>query len=151
MTSIYHIIISLLAALLIASFFNGYQLNNTLDFVFDLPLFIAFAVATLLTSLLSNLVKPDKQSPASKHGKEKSTASAAPQGDRERGKVKWFNFTKGFGFISREQGDDVFVHYRSIRGKGRRTLYEGQEVEFIVTEGDKGYQAEDVEILSKEE
>ena len=151
MTSIYQIIISLLVALLIASFFNGYQTTGSPGFVFSLPVFIAFAVATLLTSLISNLVKPDKQPSASKRVKEKGSPTAEPQGDRERGKVKWFNFTKGFGFISREQGDDVFVHYRSIRGKGRRTLYEGQEVEFIVTEGDKGYQAEDVEIISKDE
>lgn len=64
--------------------------------------------------------------------------------DRETGIVKWFNVSKGFGFISRESGDDVFVHYRSIRGEGHRKLMEGQRVEFTVTEGDKGLQAEDV-------
>jgi CspA family cold shock protein len=66
------------------------------------------------------------------------------KGPREHGKVKWFNATKGFGFITREQGDDVFVHYRSIRGEGHRTLREGQRVEFVVVKGDKGLQAEDV-------
>lgn len=69
------------------------------------------------------------------------------KGPRESGKVKWFNATKGFGFITREQGDDVFVHYRSIRGEGHRTLREGQSVEFVVTKGDKGLQAEDVQPL----
>lgn len=69
------------------------------------------------------------------------------KGPRESGKVKWFNATKGFGFITREQGDDVFVHYRSIRGEGHRTLREGQAVEFVVTKGDKGLQAEDVQPL----
>ncbi|MGI9276316.1 MAG: cold-shock protein [Endozoicomonas sp.] len=64
--------------------------------------------------------------------------------DRETGTVKWFNVTKGFGFITRDKGDDVFVHYRAIRGEGHRTLTEGQRVEFIVTEKDKGLQAEDV-------
>jgi CspA family cold shock protein len=72
---------------------------------------------------------------------------ARVKGPREQGRVKWFNATKGFGFITREQGDDVFVHYRSIRGEGHRTLREGQRVEFVVLKGDKGLQAEDVQPL----
>jgi cold shock CspA family protein len=72
---------------------------------------------------------------------------ARVKGPRERGQVKWFNATKGFGFVTREQGDDVFVHYRSIRGEGHRTLREGQQVEFVVVKGDKGLQAEDVQPL----
>lgn len=72
---------------------------------------------------------------------------ARVKGPREEGKVKWFNATKGFGFITRAQGDDVFVHYRSIRGEGHRTLREGQGVEFVVMKGDKGLQAEDVQPL----
>ena len=63
---------------------------------------------------------------------------------REMGTVKWFNVTKGFGFITRDIGDDVFVHYRAIRGEGHRTLTEGQRVEFVVVDKDKGLQAEDV-------
>jgi len=64
--------------------------------------------------------------------------------DRETGTVKWFNNAKGYGFIKREQGEDVFVHFRAIRGDGYRTLNEGQRVEFTVTQGQKGLQAEDV-------
>ncbi|MDX2435284.1 MAG: cold-shock protein [Desulfobacterales bacterium] len=65
--------------------------------------------------------------------------------DRETGKVKWFNNSKGFGFIEREQGDDVFVHYSSIRDDGGfRTLNEGQKVEFSISKGEKGLQADDV-------
>ena len=64
--------------------------------------------------------------------------------DRETGTVKWFNDSKGYGFIQRESGPDVFVHYRAIRGDGHRTLVEGQKVEFGVTQGQKGLQAEDV-------
>ena len=64
---------------------------------------------------------------------------------RVSGTVKWFNNAKGFGFITREEGDDdVFVHFRSIQGEGYRTLNEGQVVEFKLTEGPKGLQAEDV-------
>lgn len=64
--------------------------------------------------------------------------------DRIQGTVKWFNNAKGFGFITQEQGDDVFVHFRSIQGDGYKTLDEGQQVEFNLTEGPKGFQAEEV-------
>lgn len=61
-----------------------------------------------------------------------------------RGKVKWFNDTKGFGFIQQESGEDVFVHYTAITGEGYKTLKEGQEVEFEITQGPKGPQASNV-------
>lgn len=78
--------------------------------------------------------------------------SAAGEGEvsrdgRESGTVKWFNGTKGYGFITRDSGDDVFVHYRSIRGKGHRSLVEGQAVFFHVSDGDKGLQADDVSVV----
>ena len=66
---------------------------------------------------------------------------------REKGSVKWFNNSKGYGFIQRDQGGDVFVHFRAVRGEGYRSLEEGQRVEFSVTQGDKGLQAEDVSIV----
>ena len=66
--------------------------------------------------------------------------------DREIGTVKWFNSTKGFGFIERENGNDVFVHYSAISGTGYRSLEEGQRVEFTVVQGQKGPQAQDVTI-----
>jgi CspA family cold shock protein len=67
--------------------------------------------------------------------------------NRQTGTVKWFNDRKGFGFIIPENGDDVFVHYRAIRGEGHRSLLEGQSVEFQVVESPKGLQAEDVAVL----
>lgn len=63
---------------------------------------------------------------------------------REVGTVKWFNDAKGFGFISREEGPDVFVHFRAIQGDGFRSLKEGQQVSFTVVEGQKGLQADEV-------
>jgi len=62
----------------------------------------------------------------------------------ETGKVKWFNRTKGFGFIEREEGDDVFVHYSAIQQDGFKALAEGDDVEFEVTDGPKGPQAANV-------
>lgn len=69
--------------------------------------------------------------------------------EREKGTVKWFNNSKGYGFIQREQGGDVFVHFRAIRGDGYRSLEEGQRVEFSVTQGQKGLQAEDVSVVEE--
>jgi CspA family cold shock protein len=63
---------------------------------------------------------------------------------REQGVVKWFNATKGYGFIRRETGEDVFVHFSAIQADGYRTLSEGQTVEFEVRTGPKGLQAENV-------
>lgn len=68
---------------------------------------------------------------------------------RETGTVKWFNNARGYGFITRGEGsDDVFVHYRNIRGEGYRSLNEGQPVEFDILEGEKGLQAEDVVVCA---
>ena len=64
--------------------------------------------------------------------------------EREIGTVKWFNSTKGFGFIERENDKDVFVHYSEISGDGYKSLDEGQQVEFTVVEGEKGPQAQNV-------
>jgi CspA family cold shock protein len=66
----------------------------------------------------------------------------------EKGRIKWFSEAKGYGFIEREEGDDVFVHYTSIQMEGFKTLAEGQEVEFEVVQGTKGPQAENVTIVS---
>lgn len=67
--------------------------------------------------------------------------------DRKEGTVKWFNSSKGFGFISQENGEDVFVHFQAILSEGYKTLDEGQKVEFSVTQGEKGLQASDVKVI----
>ena len=64
---------------------------------------------------------------------------------KEQGTVKWFKSEKGFGFIEREAGDDVFVHFSAIQGDGYRSLEDGQKVSFDVIKGPKGLQAENVE------
>ena len=68
--------------------------------------------------------------------------------ERVSGTVKWFNNSKGFGFIARESGDDVFVHFRAIRGEGYKSLQEGQNVEFELHTGDKGLQAQEVDVIT---
>ena len=67
--------------------------------------------------------------------------------ERVIGTVKWFNGTKGYGFLAREDGADVFVHFSAIQGAGFRTLEEGQKVEFVIEQGQKGLQAAEVVIL----
>lgn len=71
------------------------------------------------------------------------------EGRKETGSVKWFSPKKGFGFITRDNGEDIFVHFRSIMGNGHRVLREGQRVEFAVTESSKGLQAEEVSIIKQ--
>src|SRR5690606_16356988 len=72
---------------------------------------------------------------------------AMQMSERETGTVKWFNDAKGFGFISRENGEDVFVHFRAIQTQGFKSLQEGQKVSFTVVQGQKGLQADAVQPL----
>ena len=67
--------------------------------------------------------------------------------EKETGTVKWFNSSKGYGFIARESGGDIFVHHSAISGDGFKTLNEGDRVEFVVTKGQKGPAAADVKVL----
>jgi CspA family cold shock protein len=115
------------------------QLANTgaINSIDPMTVAIIF-VACLSAALISPALGQSTPSLARSHSDE----------GREQGKVKWFNVSKGYGFVTRQSGEDIFVHFRSIRGKGRRVLREGQAVEFIVVAGDKGPQAEDVEPLS---
>lgn len=96
--------------------------------------------------------KAAKREPkAEREPKQEPKAEAAPKSDAplERGKVKWFNGNKGFGFLVRDNGEEVFVHFRSIQeaGDGRKHLRDDQDVEFRVVDSDRGPQAEDVRAL----
>ena len=99
---------------------------------------VLFSLVAALTAVLLHLgVSFYKSSPA-------AASPSYDMSNRDTGTVKWFNTSKGFGFISRDSGDDIFVHFRAIRGEGHRVLVEGQRVEFSVMNRDKGLQAEDV-------
>jgi len=116
----------------------------------DLLLLAAFSVATVATALIvspsaSTSTSRNTSAPASADSKKPARRTASDDSAREQGQVKWFNVSKGFGFITKDDGEEIFVHFRSIRGEGRRSLRDGQRVSFVVAQSDKGPQAEDVE------
>ncbi|KJH80803.1 cold-shock protein [Stutzerimonas stutzeri] len=107
-------------------------------------LMLTFVAVLLQLATAQADVRATGHIPAPKATKGQPKRAASPAPGRETGTVKWFNTSKGFGFISRDSGDDVFVHFRAIRGEGHRVLVEGQRVEFAIMMRDKGLQAEDV-------
>jgi len=111
---------------------DGIQFSGTVPEITLLLLFIA-------TSFASQLIGGGRGG-----GSSSESESSYSSSDRETGTVKWFNVRKGYGFITRDAGDDVFVHFRNIEGSGRRAIEEGQRVSFVVTDGDKGLQADEV-------
>ncbi|QFU76569.1 cold-shock protein [Halioglobus maricola] len=123
----------------------------------QIPAIALFLAAAILSALLpgaaptnSAPASKDKQrskpKPQAKKSSARSTESSSG-GQREEGQVKWFNGTKGFGFITKDNGDEIFVHFRSILGGDRRGLRDGQRVSFVEAQTDKGPQAEEVEPL----
>lgn len=110
---------------------------------YELASLVVFAAATLV-HLLQQRQPASQTAPRSSDTDSTDHNSPQAEGPREAGTVKWFNTTKGFGFISRDNGDDIFVHFRAIRGEGHRILSEGQRVEYSVISREKGLQAEDV-------
>ncbi len=126
----------------IATFLQGGQFP-------DMALLVTCAVAAVATALAIGLV-PSSETVVTPQRPSRAAASGPrAASDREQGTVKWFNAAKGFGFITRDNGDEIFVHFRAIRGEGRRGLQDGQRVAFHTASSDKGPQAEDVEILSR--
>ncbi|WP_420589889.1 cold-shock protein [Bacterioplanoides sp.] len=107
-------------------------------------LLVTLAVAGFVISLVSAQLVPARRRRYRGSG---TIVENDVEDGRERGVVKWFNVKKGFGFITWDQGEDVFVHFRSIRGQGHRSLTEGQRVKFTVVRGQKGPQAEDVSAI----
>lgn len=115
---------------------------------------IVIAIACICSVFLAEWLPGESENPQNnekppaKPGKKSNNQEQnEPSGPREQGVVKWFNYSKGYGFITRDNGEDLFVHFRSIQGSGRRVLNEGQSVEYTVTEGDKGLQADSVRAL----
>ena len=105
---------------------------------------IVMAILAFIISFVSAQLVPARRRRQRSSG---TMVESDVEDGRERGVVKWFNVKKGFGFITWDEGEDVFVHFRSIRGQGHRSLTEGQRVKFSVVRGDKGPQAEDVSAI----
>lgn len=120
------------------------QRVTSIEIGFTLPV---LAIVALVVFAVSLAVAWQSGRAAAVSTPARAAVADADQDPREVGVVKWFNVNKGFGFITRDNGDDVFVHYRNIRGRGRRSLDEGQKVLFSVRESEKGLQAEDVSIF----
>ncbi len=108
------------------------------------PALVAYFCIALISGSLTTfwIVRP--RSEPSEKKQRRSKKRNKNLGPKEIGTVKWFSASKGYGFVTRESGEDIFVHFRSIVGKGHRILQQGDKVEFSVTNGDKGLQAEDV-------
>lgn len=111
------------------------------------PALVAYFCMALLSGCLTTfwVVRP-RSEPSTKKQK-RSKKRQKDLGPKEVGSVKWFSASKGYGFVTRESGEDIFVHFRSIDGKGHRILQQGDKVEFAVTQGDKGLQAENVSAI----
>ncbi|EEB79153.1 'Cold-shock' DNA-binding domain protein [marine gamma proteobacterium HTCC2148] len=113
--------------------------------------FLVLVIATLATAFLVTIPVSKAAVTASKpsngSSKKQTTKASVTEGPREEGEVKWFNVSKGFGFITKDDGEEIFVHFRSIIGEGRRGLKDGQRVSFVEANTDKGPQAENVEPL----
>jgi CspA family cold shock protein len=105
---------------------------------------LIFLAAALIASIAGE--SANSVTSATSSDEDDSMPSDGPEGS-ESGSVKWFNVNKGFGFITTDAGEDVFVHFRSIRGQGRRSLRQGQLVRFDLSDGDKGKQADNVSVI----
>lgn len=142
-----HLIIAAVVAVVVSGFYQGYQSEDGSIYVIDPVTMCSFIVATVVTVLLGKIGSMTGSSQPGSSRRSAAPAQALADADREEGTVKWFNVSKGFGFIIRGSGEEIFVHYRSIRGHGRRRLFDGQTVSFIIIDSDKGLQADDVEVI----
>ncbi|GAB5452032.1 MAG: hypothetical protein Hals2KO_23600 [Halioglobus sp.] len=135
------LVIAVLAATVVSTLLTGSLFAPVL-----LIAFAAACVASALVGAAGSTTGEDVEYYAEPDSADDSHTGAVSQqdGNREYGKVKWFNVSKGFGFIVKDDGEEIFVHFRSIRGSGRRGLKDGQTVSFVTTQSDKGPQAEDV-------
>ncbi|WP_158774936.1 cold-shock protein [Cobetia sp. L2A1] len=141
------VLLALPAPLLIAVFITltGGELAEILNHALSIEGFElaygAAAVAVFVLLLVATLAIP-ALSPRT------AAMAEVEDDDREIGEVKWFNVNKGYGFVTRESGEDVFVHFRAIRGKGHRTLAEGQKVRYHIISNERGLQADDVTVIT---
>jgi CspA family cold shock protein len=137
------LILSVLGSVIILFLIPYFGVEPLKDMVLEAGLVFAILISCLLYvhNTLSKII-------ASRNFEEfEYEGESIPSGPREEGTVKWFNATKGFGFITRDDGEDVVVHYRSIRGRNRYLLRDGATVSYVLGQSGKGPQAEDVDLV----
>lgn len=142
------VLLGVSALLVLAAAVQALILLLPLEQIAGQPATLASLLLVFVAVLLHLATTRTQRQPQRERQRQQRAPAASVGGaGRETGTVKWFNTSKGFGFISRDSGDDVFVHFRAIRGEGHRVLTEGQRVEFTIMMRDKGLQAEDVVTL----
>lgn len=125
-------------------------LGSSSGYVAYLSAFLLFLIVGFITAVVASAGSANRgERPEARHSPAPSR-QVEPDGEAEEGLVKWFNVKKGFGFITRSNGDDIFVHFRAIEGQGRRVLRQGQRVSYTVVQADKGLQADQVEVIGEE-
>lgn len=149
MPLIYRLIICIAVATPLSALYYGYEHSGGLAYTFHTTTAVFFVLTSMICVLLAGSA-PDTSGEQTTgkqttKGKTKEKAKAKGKG-RELGTVKWFNGGKGFGFITRSNGEEIFVHFRSLQ-KGSRRLAPGQTVEFAVSQGEKGPEASDVVVV----
>lgn len=139
-------------AVIISGFYQGYSSGGSV-YSIDLTTMLSFIAATVISVLLASIQfnKQDEIAEAHPQKAKKTANNSSADLPREEGVVKWFNVSKGFGFITRGNGEELFVHYRSIRDSGqnhgRRRLFENQVVTYAVVDSHKGLQADSVDVV----
>ena len=119
--------------------------DNGMTFYF--AAFLMFIVASVISGLFFDSERRSAGSTSKTGSEARSEGASSGVEGTQFGTVKWFNVNKGFGFITTEEGDDIFVHFRSIQGRGRRSLRQGQSVSFDTSMGDKGKQADNFSVV----
>lgn len=140
---LYRLLICLAVASPASALYHGWTINHSLSYVFDVSAAISFALVAIVCSFLTGLIAGDS---ATTVGNNKPAARRSGSGKRQQGEVKWFNGSKGFGFIVCDSGDELFVHFRSVQ-EGSKRLAPGKRVEFSIVVGKKGEEADDVVVI----
>lgn len=136
----YRLLLCFVIALPASGIYHAWTTTESFDFIFNNCSALAFSATALLTMILTHL----QSNPLAGLTLPKRSRKAAA--GREMGSVKWFSGSKGFGFITRDNGEEIFVHFRSLQKDSKR-LSPGLDVEYAVVDGDKGPEAADVKVI----
>jgi len=141
----YRLLICIIVASPLSALYNGWATTGGITYAFSVEAAVAFTLTAMLCVALGNLTLIRSGSQHRDNQKARPAKKTSSKG-RQQGDVKWFNGSKGFGFISCDNGEEIFVHFRSVRKDSAR-LGPGKRVEFSVVEGKKGREAEDVTVI----